>query len=131
MKRSLLIGSFLCVLIGVVALICAFTEIADIPVILTVLIAYFIGIPLQFYKTLPDEDASLLSSGQIIAIMGRRFWGLIALGVVSAIALTFVIRANYHQSISSSILTCLGMTAILTAFVSPKYKRIDEPEGFG
>jgi len=133
MKRSLLIGSFLCVGLGIIALIFAFIGATDVIAIVVLLTAYFVGIPIQFYKTLPADEARQLSEGRIISILGRRFWIPISLGVIAAIIAAFTMKNLYDLSTGSTILVALGVAAILTAFVSPRFETVELPntDSFG
>ena len=126
-----MIGSFLCVGLGLFAIMSVFFGWSDIPTIIILLIGYFVGIPLQFQKTLPANELQRLSEGKIVTVLGKRFWIPIGIGVVIAIAAAFIMKYYFELSIGSTILLTLGFAAILTAFVSPEFKTVNEPERFG
>lgn len=131
MKRSLLIGSFLCVAIGVAAIICAIIQTPFKPTVFVLLILYFVGVPVQYTKCLPLEDVKRLANGDLYAEFGRAFWLRILLGLIMSSILAVWVYKSDHMSLGYSILFGLGCAAILTAFVSPDIKREREVEEFG
>ena len=121
----------MCIGLGLIAIISVILGWSDIPTITFLLIGYFVGIPIQFQKTLPADELQRLSEGKIVAVLGKRFWIPILVGVLIAIIAAFTIKNYYELSIGSAVLLTLGIAAILTAFVSPRFKTVDEPERFG
>ena len=131
MKRSLLIGSILCVVLGVIGIFCGIFQTPAAPTIVILLLLYFIGIPIQFSKCLPESDARKLADGSMYATYDRRFWMRICLGFLTSVLAATIIYKKSYLPLGPSILVGLGLTAILTAFVSPNVEMLKDPDTFG
>jgi hypothetical protein len=102
-----------------------------LPTTTILLLLYFVGIPIQFSKSLPKRDVMMLANGRMFVTYDRGFWIRICFGVLISTVIAIQIYKFDFMSLSSSTLIGLGLSAIFTAFVSPKVETLKDAEEFG
>ena len=127
MKRALRINSLIGVGISTVLLLCILIGITDIPIIITVVLAYAIGLPIQFNKLIPDEEASMLHTGELKAVYGWRYWILFSLALILALICAMIFLAFFEVDDLGALAVGMAFAGAFISFVNPRYIKQELP----
>lgn len=113
-RRAIFINGLIFVAVGIILLASVFFGFADIPLIITALLAVGVAAPLQFNK-------SFRRHGVVEEIYGPKYWIKFTLAMMIAIIGTLVIVGNSSLSDIAVFVTSMAIAAIMMAFVNPTY----------
>jgi len=133
MKRALRVNALIHIGLGLLLLASVFLGFADVPLIIAAVLAVGVAAPLQFNKTLAQDEARDLAQGKIVEVRGTRYFILLVLALLLALIGTLVIDAFFSLSDVGIFVTSMGLAAILIAFVNPKYdtRELTDIDDFG
>ena len=93
-----------------------------------VLFVYFFGINTIFLRVLDEKVVRQLSAGVFVPTYGFRFWGSIVMALIISVFAAYFFLKTFERDVFPAIHFGLGLMAILTAFVSPKFREIETSE---
>lgn len=120
MKKGNFFASVFAVFIGILTIVFAIAFGGNSLSIAVLIFIYFFGATLIFIKVSGEDAVAKLSSGEVLAIYGPRFWLLMAVGAIASCISGYLFFKSFNVTIFPAIHFGLGTMSILTAFVSPR-----------